>query len=181
MRNQLTWAAVGLAAAMTVLTATTALAVDYTVNTFTDAAKGLTASPSVCETAAGNGICTLRAAVQTHNSVGGTNRALLSTSTYTLTLPGPSGNTGATGDLPVTVGNLTILGTGQSSTIVDASQLSNRAFDVFSTAIATVQDLTIRGGTAPSGESGGGIRNAGQLTLARVTVTNNSAAGSSGG
>jgi hypothetical protein len=174
MESRAQWAAVGIAAAMTLFTATTALAVDYTVNMFTDAAKGPTASANVCETAAGNGQCTLRAAVQSHNAVGGTNQIILSAGTYLLTVQG-SGNSSATsGDLDITGGTLTVQGNGEATTIVDASSLTDRAFDNASTAILTMQDLMIRGGTVTTSEGGGAIRNTGQATLNRMTMTSNS-------
>ncbi len=174
MSSRIVWAA-AIAGALLLLSVTPTLAADFVVNTFTDAAKGPTASPSVCETAAGNGVCTLRAAVQTHDSIGGTNRIILSAGTYSLTVTGSSSSTAATGDLDITGGNLTVQGASQTTTIIDASQLGDRAFDIFAGAGAIIQDLTIRGGVAPDSEGGGAVRSAGQAAINRVTMTNNSA------
>src|SRR5947209_2476219 len=80
----------------------------FTVTTTTDAPK-LGGSGANCQSTTTGNPCTLRAAVQTHNSIGGTNTINISTAgTYTLALTGNNDDTAATGDLDVTTGTLTI-------------------------------------------------------------------------
>src|SRR3954451_24098727 len=105
----------------------------------------------------------------------------------TLSVAGPAEDAGATGDLDVT-GTLTVKGR-TGGTTIDAAHV-DRVLDVHAGARVTVQDVTLTGGLAPpgrdgsgqfggqgssglAGESGGGVRNAGTLTLRRVVITGN--------
>jgi CSLREA domain-containing protein len=145
---------------------------------------------------AGNdGVCSLREAItaaQTHlpsGSAAGECPAGSGSDTIVLAA-GPSYHLTATLTLS---GNFAIAGAGAGSTTIDAGG-TGRVFDVQATASVGVRDLTITGGRAPDaaaapndspgigGQSGGGIRNAGTLTLTNVTVTGNRAGnGSNGG
>lgn len=129
---------------------------------------------------------------------------------YLLTRTGAPENANVSGDLDVTAGTVTIAGAGQAETTLDAGGI-DRALDVLAGATLTVENLTITGGelarassgalTGPgseggpaanggesraeagaAGEGGGGVRNAGTLTLQGVTVSANKAAdGGTGG
>lgn len=112
----------------------------------------------------GSGVCTLRAAVQEANVFGGSDSIVLDTATYTLT------SLSGEGDLDL-LGDVTISGTGTANTVVDAGGV-DRVFDVDSGVVVTLSDLTIRGGNV-TGESGGGIRNAGTLSLDNTTISSN--------
>lgn len=144
-------------------------AVTYEVNATQDAVD---ASPGdgVCETAAGNGICTLRAAIQEANaSTSGANLIEVPAGTYQLTLAGSDEDVAASGDLDV-LGNVSIVGADPSTTIVDAGLL-DRVFDIGSSANVTLSNLTIQhGGNV---ETGGGIQNSGILALTNCVIQNN--------
>jgi hypothetical protein len=139
---------------------------------------------------AADGVCTLREAVMSSNAAtavggcaqgSGNDAIALTVPKITLARPGAGNADPASGDLDV-VGTLTITGA-TGGTIIDAARL-DRVFDVTGTGNLTLRDLTVAGGQtplepatgpsfAPSGEDGGGIRNAGIATLLGVTVTDN--------
>lgn len=131
----------------------------------------------VCADASGN--CTLRAAVMEANALSGADVISLPAATYTLTIPGTGENAAATGDLDMT-GTLTIQGAGTASTIIDGSGL-DRVFEPRIGSTVQINAVTIRGGNAGVGDSGGGVLNfAGTLTLSGVVVAG-STAGLGGG
>ena len=149
----------------------------------------------------GNGWCSLREAIENANnddkgqddcaSGAGTNLILLPDFLFTLNRDGARLEDGnQTGDLDIT-GELTILGVGINETIIQAGTSSplggtcadcyDRVFHVLPGAELTLRDLTVRHGQAPvatdsqSAESGGGIKNQGELTLNGVNLTYNHA------
>jgi hypothetical protein len=73
----------------------------------------------------------------------------------------------ATGDLDIHK-DLTIQGAGVGLTIIAGGE---RLFDIFAPAIVSISGVTVRNGFGEGG--GGGIRNAGTLTLINVTVSDN--------
>jgi hypothetical protein len=77
------------------------------------------------------------------------------------------------GDLNI-MDDLTIAGSGEGTTIIDASAVSQRVINVVSHTV-TISNLTVTGGAAYN--EGGGILNTGTLTLDHVTVTENTANG----
>ncbi len=149
---------------------------------------------NICETAAGNGVCTLRAAVQESNAHAGPDSiALQPNTTYLLTLAGEDDNA-LSGDLDIT-DSVTIAAAGPGA-IVDANGnvTLDRAFHVSrcignaqamdgsctnGNLIATLTGITIQNGRPSS--YGGGILNLGMLTLSRSTLANNQSSGSVGG
>jgi CSLREA domain-containing protein len=160
-----------------------ASAATFTVNTTVDAVD---ANPGdgVCETAPGNSVCTLRAAILEANALPGADVITLPAGTYLLTLPGggPTGqNLGISGDLEVNE-DLTINGAGTTATIVDASDLTDpsqafyaRAFDLRGGS-TTVNDVTIRGGhlgAAFGNGAGISVKPGATLALNRSTVSGN--------
>ena len=89
-----------------------AQAATFTVNSPLDV---MDANPGngVCETAPGNGVCTLRAAIEEANALGaGDDTIILPPNTYLLT---------QVTELTIT-GNLTITGSGASTTIIDGNK-----------------------------------------------------------
>jgi large repetitive protein len=99
----------------------------------------------------------------------------LAAGTYSLTRTGASEDASATGDLDVTksAGTLTIKGAGSGLTVLDASSLGDRVLQVFAGANVVLSGVTLRGGQANG--NGGGIANAGTLTIQESTVSGNTA------
>ncbi len=150
-------------------------AATFTVNSTADATDSYPGN-GVCETAPGNAICTLRAAVQEANATGGTNTIVLPTGTFTLSLTGAKEDNAATGDLDIK-SSLSISGAGRSNTIIDGNN-ADRIFHVISGALS-VNALTIRNGRREGSLSdaemvGGAIYvQSGSLGLTDVVVRDN--------
>jgi len=176
-----------------------ASAAAFTVTKFTDSADG------TC-----NADCSLREAVVAANvNASSFDTISLSAGTYSLTIPG--GDFGAhnanIGDLDITNGLVTIDGAGAGATVINANGI-DRIFDIkILVNLVTISDLTVYNGNAgaytgggitvgngsfvtindvvfdgnTAGLNGGGLYNAGTLTLNRVTVRNNVAGGFGGG
>ena len=144
----------------------TSSASSFTVNSPVDAVD---ASPGdgTCETAPGNQVCTLRAAIQETNALTGTDTIILPTGTYTLTIPGSGEDAAATGDLDIT-GDLTIMGAGATTTIITGNGI-DRALHVFGS--VEISGVTIAGGATDSHPGGGGILNEGSLVLIDSSIT----------
>ena len=103
---------------------------------------------------------------------------------YTVTIAGASEDGAATGDFDIT-DDLTIIGAGSSSTIIDANHI-DRIFRVVTSSTVNLSGLTIRNGdSGPS--SGGGILIGGTgaveptLILTDITVLNNRTGNEGGG
>ena len=160
---------------------------------------------TTAEGSQGDGLCSLREAVLSANDNGtnasdcpkgdpGLDVVQLEGRHYTLSRPGTD-ESGVNGDLDVT-DNLTIIGVGAASTLIDGGGV-DRVFDV-KAVTASLQGVTITGGQAPHGAAGagvtgstpgqvargepgspggggGGIRNAGTLMLTDCVVTLNHA------
>jgi uncharacterized repeat protein (TIGR01451 family) len=153
--------------------------------------------------------CTLRAAIQEANALGGAHTIVLPSGTYVLTLK--TGDffvdetSDASGSLKI-YGNVTLMGAGSLTTTIDANRLY-RVLQVHGT--ASVSGVTIQHGNAVSegivgeitggaianfgtlalgtsrirentADRGGGITNSGDLTLTSVDVSHNTA-GTAGG
>ncbi len=157
----------------------------FTVNSAIDATD---ANPGdgVCETAAGNGICTLRAAVQETNSLPGIDTIHVPTGTFFLTISGRVENNAMSGDLDIK-DDLIITG-GGDNTIIDGNTL-DRIFHIHSTVALTVKisSITLQNGSAQALspyeiDVGGAILNeSGNLTLADCTIQNNTSRWEGGG
>ncbi|RFU19350.1 right-handed parallel beta-helix repeat-containing protein [Geodermatophilus marinus] len=144
----------------------------------TTAADSADTAPGDGRCADGSGACSLRAAVQEANALGG-GTIELGKHTYALTLGGTGEDAAATGDLDVT-GRVTIRGGGAT---VDARGL-DRVFDVRPGASLRLEHATVTGGAAQGTgvpASGGGLLNAGTLHLEGSTVTGNTAVRAGGG
>jgi hypothetical protein len=149
---------------------------------------GIDASPGdgVCETLAGNDICTLRAAVMEANAVAGPDTIQLDATNYTLSIPGQDDYASAQGDLNINT-DITILGKGMFQTIIQASATDHtaaydRVFNVW-TASLELHDLTVRRGDSGFA-AGGGIAVSslsGSLGLHGVRVSDNHTATNNGG
>jgi hypothetical protein len=150
----------------------------YNVNSITDAPDA--AINSVCETASGNGVCTLRAAVMEANVLSqfaqqATINVPAGLYTFTRAIGAPDDE--SNGDLNLKK-EIRILGAGSGLSIIDANHL-DRVFAVHPGAEVTLADLSIQGGRPPAGVgrtflgNGGGIAGEGILTLLRCLVTDN--------
>lgn len=140
---------------------------------------------------ANGGECSLRGAIKYANSNGG-GTIELPTGNYNLTLLGRDEDQAATGDLDIT-SNITIKGMGTpAETIIDATAINDRVFDInpllYSPGFdVTLESLTIQNGkvglydNVPFG--GGLLADTGSktLTLNQVIITNNTASGDGGG
>ena len=124
----------------------------------------------------GTGKSTLRAAVMEANATVGDNVIRLRPGRYTLSIGGEGEDDAQTGDLDIT-DNLTIRGAGAEKTTIDAAAL-DRVFHVLPGGTLNVSGVTITNGSA---EFGGGIFNAGTLTVTESTVQGNSTGGTGGG
>ena len=137
-----------------------------------------------------NGTCTLREAILAANTDAavdacpagsvGQDTIVLGARTYTLTIGGRNEDASATGDLDVREA-LVIQGSSAASTTIDGSALGDRLLQVGAGVAARVSDLTLSGARLTGGNAesvaGGGVWNDGDLTLTRVRVTDNRAAG----
>lgn len=147
-----------------------ALGILYSVNsgsgsTADDPAPG----DGFCETAIGNGVCTLRAALEESNGHAGTDGVRFNIPTSD---PSYSPQTGRytivlSGALPAVTDSVNITGPGADKLTVYAN--GQRAFNVTTSGTVTFSGITIAEGQAPYQESGGGIQN---LNGGTVNVTN---------
>jgi predicted outer membrane repeat protein len=159
----------------------------FVVNSIADVPKA--AGPgAVCETAPGNGVCTLRAAVMAANRVPGGHATIrVPAGLYVLSIPGtPQSGDDGTGDLDLLQG-VTIVGEGPSATVLDGNYLTPLFWIAHSSATGDnrIEGLTIRHGS--SSASGGGLAEVEpdvdppSTTLENVAVTGNQAAVDGGG
>jgi len=163
------------------IAATETFAVDFTVNLTTDQHDASTAD-GVCDidlVTAGEQ-CSLRAAVEQANNLGGNDRVLFNlpaNSTITLT-------TANGGEIPINnSGTLEIAGSGADNLTIDGGAGTNRIFHT-NQATVNIIGLTLTGGnkSAFGVNSGGAILvEGGALTLDRVHVTGNTAHSGGGG
>lgn len=126
------------------------------------AAATLTVNTTRDEITSGDGLCSLREAIQAVNSPGspsdcapasvGANTIVLGAQSYLLGPPAPQAELSIAGS----VRGLTIEGAGEARTTVDASALNNRILEVAPGGVVTIQDLTLTGGRAPAGAGGPG-------------------------
>jgi CSLREA domain-containing protein len=130
----------------------------------------------LCETAAGNGVCTLRAAVMEANATPGHDTITLPAGVFYLTRPATGFEDAALdGDLDLT-DDVTITGAGQAETIIDANRsvTNARVFQILSGVTVEMAGLTIRNGANEPGPGiTGGILNLGELALDHVSLLEN--------
>jgi len=167
--------------------ASVASAASFTVNDSSDAPLASSSGTSCVSTDSG-GTCTLRAAVQAADNVGGASTITLPAGTFVLTVPSTGAGNASTGDLDVTdTGDnvaLTVNGVGASSTVINANHI-DRAFAVDAPGDSlSISGVTIENGaqpdTSPSDNStapgyGGAIYNDGSLTVTNSTLEGNEA------
>lgn len=166
----LPWSATGGAAPVAAATVT------FTVNSTADSHD---AHPGNGKCADRAGRCTLRAAVEEASAEpAGTSVTIkVRSGQYLLTL----GSLDLTGNtIHITgAGSGAIAGTGAGSTVVQAKG-AFRVVDVGAAAKATLSQLTITGGNAGNTGYGGGVYNAGKLTISLCVVKGNKAVAGGG-
>ena len=142
-----------------------------------------------------DGDCSLREAIQAANTDmsvdgcaagNGADTITLPVGSYGLAITGSGEDDNATGDLDI-IGPLTIEGSGSKSTIIDGNSI-DRVFHIHVGTVVVLNGVSIINGKGPSGTeegcggdesdacpgaAGGGIYNAGILTLNRCTVESN--------
>ena len=90
--------------------------------------------------------CTLRAAIMEANAFPGADIIRIRPGTFRLNLSGVSKEmNGAMGDLDIK-GKVNIFGSGKEETIIDATALSDRIFDIHDGSVVLAQDMTLMGG-----------------------------------
>lgn len=137
---------------------------------------------SVCETAAGNGLCALRAAIQEANALDGAETICLPKGVYLLDLPPKEEDNAEGGDLDIT-SSLTIVGAGKTLTTLDAGR-NDRVFDIaphFEKISVSLSGLKITNGLSSGVVGGGGILNRATLRLFGDDVSDNESWSEGGG
>jgi predicted outer membrane repeat protein len=154
-----------------------AQAVTFTVNSPLDVAGAAPFNDGICATAYNNGVpngvCTLRAAIEEASALAGADQIVLPPDTYILTI---------VSELIIT-GDLTIMGAGASTTIIDGNKNVRSDSGVLNIIGVTVNisGLTVQGGGKITSNTGGGVFNSGTLTITNSTVSGNSAVHDGGG
>ncbi len=113
------------------------------------------------------------------NALTGDDTVVLRAGTYELSLAGTGEDFAATGDLDIR-SVITITGAGASQVAIDGGLL-DRVFEVTGTGNLTLGGVTITGGRLTGTATGGGIRNAGTLTVTSSVISGNVAAYDGGG
>ena len=123
----------------------------------------------VCETAPGDGRCTLRAAIMEANARPGTDHIFVPSGIYLLSTAAIVDDHSIFGDLDITDA-LVLEGAGVGATILDADR-RDRILDVHGVRVE-VSGLSLQNGnTVEIGEPGGAVRSSGDLALTRVDVS----------
>jgi large repetitive protein len=164
--------AAGLLALALSLSAAPASAASFTVNSVNDAVDSRPGD-GIC--ASRGGVCTLRAAIQEANALAGADSIILPRGSFLLTIAGRDEDAAATGDLDIT-DDLTIAGAGEQWTTIGGYG-NDRVFDVHPPAAVMLSSLTITAGLPAPEEAGGGMLNAGNVTLTHVSFIGNRAGG----
>src|SRR6266581_3537980 len=164
------------------------LAATFTVDTTADVVDALPGD-GVCATA--TGACSLRAAVQESRALPGADTIILPSGLYLLTIAGAGNNSATSGDLDISE-DLTILGAGARTTIIDGNRL-DRVFDVRNPVPVVISGGTIAAVNGPltltdvafvgnsAGGNGGAIFASGTTVLTGCAVIGNSAGDGGGG
>lgn len=152
----------------------------FVVNSTADIPAGPNTTDGICETATGNGVCTLRAAIMEAN---GTLDAVVRVpaGVYFLTRLPTDGIHPENGDLDL-LSRMRIEGDGPSVTILDGNGLMRglHVALVQSGDLAEIRGLTIRNGRTFGGTGGGILQFTGRMSLENVHVAS-SLAGLGGG
>jgi len=162
---------------------------NFTVDTTIDAADSNLNDNECIDT---GGHCSLRTAIQQAIAHPGDDTITVPAGMYNLTLTGadsgsPSSltdyaNNAGVGDFDIYSNSdtITITGAGSASTIINASTISDRIFDVITNSVLTVSGVTIKNGSTTS--AGGGMKCVNStVTLIDVIISYNTSTASAGG
>jgi predicted outer membrane repeat protein len=163
-------AAIGVAVAISPLSP--AEAASFPVTTTGDSVD-VNVGDGICADA--NALCSLRAAVMESEATAGADTIVLPSANFSLTIGPASTAVAATGDLDIT-GDLTIESTGAA---ISAAAIGDRVFDVGVGASLTLVDVVLFDGAPPVDENGGLIRNLGTTELIDTSLTNGTVTGTS--
>ena len=170
------WSIVTGIALLGVFFAVPAQAAVFTVNTNVDVANDANPGDGVCDIAPPTRTCTLRAAIQEANALPGADQIILAP------LPAPNAYVLTPVAELVITDHLTMTGGGASTTIIDGNRSvrpNSRVLVAGSGITVNISGVTIRNGG--TGGGGGGIFNAGTVTLTNSTVSGNNAGENGGG
>jgi len=120
--------------------------------------------------------CSVREAIRAANARAGDDTIILSSGTYTLTIPGPGEDAAAMGDLDIT-DSLTIKVAGAGNAVIKGGiGWNDRVFHIIGAdTVVHISNITVQNGTVTGGASGGGILNYGILTISSSTISHNNA------
>ena len=140
---------------------------NFSVTTTNDAVD---ANPGngVCDD--GSGSCTLRAAIQESNALGGNHTITLVAGNHTLTIAGIGEDGSASGDLDIAA-DIIINGLTPLTSIIDIDSL-DRVFHILPGGNLSISNTTIKRGYS-SRNHGGGFLNQGTLSITSSHVTEN--------
>ncbi|HTQ02170.1 MAG TPA: choice-of-anchor Q domain-containing protein, partial [Casimicrobiaceae bacterium] len=141
--------------ALGLLASWAASAVTFTVNSVADVPAADNLPNGVCETAPGNGVCTLRAALQKANALPGVGAVIVV----------PAGTYVRGSPYPDVVAPLTLQGAGLASTTLDAAGLDG-GLTIQLGIVATINGITIRNAAPTKTGVGAGLNNLGMTTIA---------------
>ncbi|MFC3193399.1 choice-of-anchor Q domain-containing protein [Marinicella sediminis] len=149
----------------------------FNVNTLIDGVDG-NPGDGVCEITPATGDCSLRAAFNEINVLGGNHIINLGTGIHQITLTGEE-DAGLSGDLDLFGAEVQISGQGSASTVIDGNDL-HRVFHVFNEGNFSLTGVTVTGGRADTAAHniGGGLLIAGGSTSAMfqdVVILDNAA------
>jgi len=167
------------------LAAVPAAAATFTVNRTHDAVDARPGD-GVCETAPGNRICTLRAAIQEANARPGADTVNVPAGTYTITLLNSVHEDRAVdGDLDIT-DSLTLTGAGAAKTIITTTRapidVGERILHILGPITVDIRGVTIRGASFLFFVDGGAIANIdATLSVTQSVITRGSVEGHGGG
>lgn len=142
-----------------------AKAASFTVNSTSDT-NDVNTSDNMCADASGN--CSLRAAIEQANALAGPDAIVFDAALFAA----PQTILLGSSALPQITDDLTITGTGSPALLVVSGRENNRIFNIASATTVGISNLTVADGYVGEA-SGGGIFNAGDLTLTNVIVRNN--------
>ncbi len=151
-----------------------ATTITFTVNSTNDVAANFSGDPNfdTCQTAPGNHVCTLRAAIMNANRhASGPAVIHLPAGAYALSLAPVSPFGDINGSLDISR-SLTLLGAGAPTTVIDGAGLDS-VFLVTASGAFTLTGVTIQHGHTSAG--GGGISASGPLNLADSVLQANTA------
>ncbi len=150
------------------------------VTTTVDENNGSTSSITALQTTPGGTGISLREAIIAANNTAGSDTIVLGSGTYTLSIVGDAEGSAAQGDLDIN-STIIIVGNGPGLTIINATSMSDRVFEVSSGASLTLSNLQVTGGIGGTYSGGAVFNNGGTLIATDVVFANNSVSNSDGG